>query len=153
MYIFIYSIYHLIYRYTHYLLLKSNIFKFCSLRFFKALSATTGSLSHKCWIHFYIIMKPWINLSIAKFTSFIYPYFACLRLDSSKFFWKALVLAIPFLSFKGTAHVYLLKYQQISITHSRKGTLLLNVLINSPNTVYKSREYLSFFKFSNNLSA
>ena len=40
-------------------------------------------------------------------TVFIYPYFG-LRLDPSKIFWNALVIVIPFLSFKGIIHAYLL---------------------------------------------
>ena len=40
-----------------------------------------------------------------------------LRLDPQKIFSKVLVIAKPFLSFKGIAHAYLLK---ISITHNKK---------------------------------
>ena len=53
--------------------------------------------------------------------------FLGLQLDSSKIFWKALVLVIPFLSFKGITHVHLLK---ISVTHNKKRIPLLNLLIN-----------------------
>ena len=51
-----------------------------------------------------------------------------LLLDSSKFFGKALVVAIPFLPFKGTTYAYLLK---ILITHNKKRIPLLNLLTNS----------------------
>ena len=38
---------------------------------------------------------------------------------------KTLVIVIPFLSFKGITHVYLM---EISLTHNKKQMLLLNVL-------------------------
>ena len=50
-----------------------------------------------------------------------------LGLDSSKIFWTALVIAIPFSGFKGVIHAYLLK---ISITYNKKRILLLDLLIN-----------------------
>ena len=48
-------------------------------------------------------------------------------LDSSNFILKALVIVIPFLSFKGTIHAYLLK---ALITHHKNLNPLLNRLIN-----------------------
>ena len=50
-----------------------------------------------------------------------------LRPDSSNTPWSALVIVIPFLSFEGTTHANLLK---ISITHNKKQTLLLHLLMN-----------------------
>ena len=49
------------------------------------------------------------------------------RLDSSMVFWKALVTVIPFLSFKGITHAYLLK---LSITHNKDRIPRLNLLLN-----------------------
>ena len=54
------------------------------------------------------LLQKWFYWSIVKFTAFIYPYLLDLRFDSSKHFWKALVIIIPFLSFKGINHEYLL---------------------------------------------
>ena len=67
-----------------------------------------------------------------------------LRLDSSKVFWKALVIVIPFLSLKGITNVYLLK---ISITHNKKRIPWLNLLINCisarsiPQILYITNKY------------
>ena len=48
-----------------------------------------------CWIHLYIIiLKARFHLPIVKFVTFIYPYFVWFGLDSSKTFWKALVVLI-----------------------------------------------------------
>ena len=49
------------------------------------------------------------------------------RLDSFQVFWNALVIVIPFLSFKGTTNVYILK---ILITSNKNLIPLLNLLIN-----------------------
>ena len=54
-----------------------------------------------------------------------------LGLDSSKFFWKASVILITFLSFKGTTHTYLLK---ILMTHNKKWNPSPYLLINSIST-------------------
>ena len=43
-----------------------------------------------------------------------------------KNFWEALITVIPFLSFKGTIHAYLLK---VSLTHNKKRIVLLNYLL------------------------
>ena len=59
---------------------------------------------------------------------------------------------MPFLSFKGTTHAYLLK---ISITHDENRTHLLHLLINciaataAPQVLVLSIQ-LTFLKFSNN---
>ena len=54
------------------------------------------------------------------------------RLDSSKIFWEALVIVVPFLSFKVIIHAYLLN---ISITHNKKGICSLsNLLIDCVST-------------------
>ena len=50
-----------------------------------------------------------------------------LQFDSSKLFRKALVIAIPFLSFKGMTHLYLLN---ILITRHKTRNRLLNFFIN-----------------------
>ena len=50
----------------------------------------------------------------------------CLQLDPFKILWKTLVIVIPFLSFKGITHAYLLK---ISITHNKNLNPLVNLLI------------------------
>ena len=50
-----------------------------------------------------------------------------LRLDSSNFFLKTLVIVVYFLSFKIITHAYLLK---LSIKHHKKRIPLLNLLIN-----------------------
>ena len=64
--------------------------------------------------------------------TFLYHYSAKwflfgLWFHSSKIFWEALVIGIPFLSFKGITHAYLL---QISITHNKNLNPLLNLIIN-----------------------
>ena len=65
--------------------------------------------------HYLVTMILWKMLKV---TAFIYL---------SKIFWKALVVAIPFLSFKETTHTYFLK---LSITHNSKPILLLDLLVN-----------------------
>ena len=82
-----------------------------------------------CWIDFIIInLQPWFHWSIVKFAAFIYSYFVrfAFCLDSSEFLWKALVIVIRFLYFRGITHVYLLK---ILITYNKKRTPLSNLLI------------------------
>ena len=62
---------------------------------------------HLYWIYFYgIFFWPWF------YWLFSHTFFS-LRLDSSKIFWKALIIVMSFLSFKRISHAYLLK---ISIT-------------------------------------
>ena len=75
-----------------------------------------------------------------------------LLLDSSKIFQIVLVIAITFLSFKGTAHAYLLK---LSMPHNKIPNSLLYLLINCMSSRKRSQTlslkdlYFSFFKFSN----
>ena len=54
------------------------------------------------------------------------PIFVSFAIKFIKIVWKALVIVIPFLSFKGITHAYLLK---ISITHNKKQITLLNLLV------------------------
>ena len=70
------------------------------------------------WIQFNIIvLQRWLRSSIVKFTAFICAYFVRFALlDSSKICWKPLVIIVPFLSFKGTTHAYLL---WISVIHNK----------------------------------
>ena len=49
-----------------------------------------------------------------------------LQFDQSKIFWEALVIVIPFSSFKRITHEYL---QKLSITHNKNRIPLLNLLI------------------------
>ena len=80
------------------------------------------------WIHFYIIIlqKWFIDLLQNSLFLSTHTLFG-LGLDSFKIFGKALVIVIPFLSFKGIIHVYLLNK---SITHNKYLNPLLNLLIN-----------------------
>ena len=59
------------------------------------------------YIFISLFCKNDFNWSIVKLTAYIYFLFG-LRFDSSKNFWNALVIVIPFLSFKGITHAYLL---------------------------------------------
>ena len=70
------------------------------------------------WFYWFLL---WNSLPL--WTHFLFD----LRFDSFEFFCKALVIAIRFLSFKGTTHAYLL---QISIKHNKNLNHLLNLLIN-----------------------
>ena len=77
-----------------------------------------------------------------------------LRIDSPKIFWKALVIAVPFLPFKGTTYAYLLK---ISMTPNKNQNCFLYLVINSipatlapQNIVFKRWGYFTFFKLPNN---
>ena len=70
--------------------------------------------------------------------------------DSFKIFWKALIIVIPFLSFKGKIQAYLLK---ISITHNKNLNHLLNFLINyisaksAPQIFLNLEQTVLFYKF------
>ena len=79
-------------------------------------------------IHFYSILSihDFIDLLWNSLPLSAHILFGFL-LDSFKNFWKALVIVIPFSSFKRRTHVYLLK---ISMTYNEKQIPLLNVLIN-----------------------
>ena len=84
-------------------------FRYLLYKFLLCYSATTISLTY-CKIH---SLNPHILLR--------------LRFDSYQKFSKALVIIIPFLSFKETNHGYVLT---LSITHNKKRILLLNFVIN-----------------------
>ena len=78
-----------------------------------------GFSSFMYWMYFYIaILQPWFYILYCIFQSSL-PLSAHvlygLLLNSSKTFWKASVIVIPFLSFKGTTHVYL---QRILMIHN-----------------------------------
>ena len=99
--------------------------------FFKVLinlSATTKFYSLCLELHFYefffnhdFIDLLWRSLPLSTHVLF------CLPLDSFKNLWKALVIAILFLSFREITHAYLPK---TSITVYREQILLSNLLIN-----------------------
>ena len=80
-----------------------------------------------------MFFKILINLSaVTEFPSLCFEYISMsfflfgLWLDSSKIFWKPLVIVILFLSFKGITHAYML---WISITHNKNLNPLSNLLI------------------------
>ena len=65
-----------------------------------------------------------------------------LRFDSYKIFSKALVIIIPFLSFKETNHGYLLT---LSITHNKKRILQLNcILVKSAPQISSIKDECTF---------
>ena len=76
-------------------------------------------------IAFFLAM---ISLIYCKIHCLYLPYTLFgLQLGLSNTFWKALKIVIPFLSFKGITHAYLLK---ISITHNKRRIPISNLLIN-----------------------
>ena len=99
-------------------------------------------------IAFFLAM---ISLIYCKIHCLYLPYTLFgLQLGLSNTFWKALKIVIPFLSFKGITHAYLLK---ISITHNKKQIPLLNLLINCISAISApqilSLNYEHTFLFSN----
>ena len=64
-----------------------------------------------------------------------------LFLDSFRIFWKPLVIAITFLSFKGITHTYLLK---ISITHNKNAGNNLQPVIKYIETTTFLAKFFSF---------
>ena len=126
MYYCIYSLYHLIYQYIHFLKLKSCIYKFfkvlmnlSAITHFPSLCVEYTSISLFCKTHFIDLLKNSLPLS----NHILFG----LQLDSFKIFWKALVVVILSLSFKGRTHAYML---QISVTDNKNLNLLWNLLIN-----------------------
>ena len=66
-----------------------------------------------------------------------------LQLDSFKIFWNAFVAVIPFLSFKGITHAYLLK---ISITQNKNWILkelLIGYCNSSANSLFDIFSFLT----------
>ena len=86
-----------------------------------------------CWIHFYF--------GFFSSHDFIDLFYNWLSLNSSKIFWKALVIVITFLSFKGISHAFLLK---ISKAHNKKWIPLLHLLINCISA--RSAPHISYIK-------
>ena len=68
-------------------------------------------------------LKNLLYISLPLFTHTLFSFLLML----SKIFGKTSTIVIPFLSFKGTSHAYLLK---ISMAHNKNLVLLLNLLIN-----------------------
>ena len=132
MYCCIYLLYHLIYQYAHFLILKSCI----NL-------STTIDFSSLCFEYISISLS--YNHDVTDLLYNSLPLFShilfSLCLNSSQIFWKALVIVIPFISFKEIIHVYLLK---ISITHNQKQIPLLNLLVNFISA--KSAQQILFIK-------
>ena len=90
---------HPIYQYTHFLILKSCIYKFYF--FNKRFSFVMSE------IYFYIIvLQPWCCGSIVKFTFLSTHILFGLELDSSESLWKTLIIVVYFLSLKRIAHAY-----------------------------------------------
>ena len=118
--------YRLFYQYTHFLKLKSYICKFYFWRFskiFQQQKKLNHYMLNKFPYHCLVTMTSMISV---KFTTFINHILFSFRLNSFKIFWKALVIVIPFLSFKGTVHVYLLR---ASIKHTENRITLLNACL------------------------
>ena len=111
------SMYLLIYQYNHFWCWSHVFINFILWSFNNSFSNNRFSFV-MCWIHFYIIiLQPWFNWSIVKLTVLSNKFLFGLQLASSKNFRKVSVIVIPFYSFKGITHAYLLK---ISITHNKK---------------------------------
>ena len=89
-------------------------------------SFSNSRFSFICWIHFNVIyFQKHLKKSIVKLTTLINIYFIWLA-SFWDYFWNALAIIIPLLSFKGTTLVYLLK---ISIAHNKYLIPLLYLLI------------------------
>ena len=98
--------------------IKINIFwNSCRMlkNFFSVLSLINKSFSNNrfsfivCWIHFNVIyFQKIFKRIIIKFTTLINPYFIC-YFSFEIIFWNALTIVVPFLSFIGITHAYLLK--------------------------------------------
>ena len=105
----IYLLYHIIYEYTHSLILKSYISKFYFVRFLGIFQQQQVLLYYAFNAFLYNYPITIILLLYFKFTALSTRILSALRLDSSKNFWKALIFFL---------------------THSKKRTLLLNPLNN-----------------------
>ena len=77
------------------------------------------------------------------------PYFTGLRPDSRKIFWKAAIIVISFLSFKGRTQAYL---PEMSLTHSKNQVILLNLHNNCISAKSSIKDECTF-RFSNFLIA
>ena len=102
----------------------------------------------KCWIHFNVIyfQKIFIRLNV-ELTAFINPYFIWIS-SFWDYFLNALPILVPFLSFIGTTHAYLLNKSMAHNNYLTPLLYLLNDCISAKSTAQilsLKDEYTSLF--------